>query len=286
MIHRPGVTSCVIALAALASGVASSNPTRTSTKNPTRREPGGSGSAEPAAAPPAAKPAPAAKSPPPRAGDPRRIVGILEVQVDGVAAEIAAQFQSGLEAQVDTKHYWLAPRARMHELLANSTKWTEGCVIGQCLGEVKTQTGADLVLLAALNGSGTSFGYVVTLVRTDIGRVLAQRSERCDVCTVNEALTAATLATVELLNAVPDKLPDDAAENHAALDLAVRPLHARIDHAHHDQRVLGATLTIAGLAAAAAGTALYFTQAHARYAVATAAAGGGVALGGVLVLTF
>ena len=62
----------------------------------------------------------------------------------------------------------------MHEMMANSTKWTEGCVVGSCLHEVKTQTGAELVLLAALTGSGTSFGYVVTLVRTDTGRMLAQ----------------------------------------------------------------------------------------------------------------
>ena len=63
-------------------------------------------------------------------------------------------------------------------------KWTEGCVVGACLSEVRAQTGAELVLLAALTGSGTSFGYVVTLVRTDTGRVLAQESDRCDVCTV------------------------------------------------------------------------------------------------------
>ena len=50
-------------------------------------------------------------------------------------------------------------------MMANSTKWTEGCVVGACLREVETQTGADLVLLAALTGAGTSFGYVVTLVR-------------------------------------------------------------------------------------------------------------------------
>ena len=44
-----------------------------------------------------------------------------------------------------------------------------------------------------LTGSGTSFGYAVTVVRTDNGRVLAQESSRCDVCMVKEAMTEATL---------------------------------------------------------------------------------------------
>ncbi|MDB4958657.1 MAG: hypothetical protein JWO36_6226, partial [Myxococcales bacterium] len=33
--------------------------------------------------------------------DPRRVVAVLDVHVDGVAPEVAAQFQSSLEAQVD-----------------------------------------------------------------------------------------------------------------------------------------------------------------------------------------
>jgi hypothetical protein len=218
--------------------------------------------------------------------DNRRIVAILDVHVDGVAPEVAAQFQSSLEAQVDTKHYWLAPRARVHELMESSTRWTDGCFVGACLQEVKTQTGADLVLLAALTGSGTSFGFVVTLVRTDTGHVLAQEAQRCDVCTVNEVLNESTLATIKLLNAVPDKLPDDATDQSAQVDLARQPLVAEIAVQHHHHKVLGLTLTLAGLATAAAGLVLYVTQHHASYGLATAAAGGGLAVGGVVALTF
>ena len=104
-------------------------------------------------------PEPEPPPPPPPQAPPtasQRIVGVLDVRVDGVPPEIAAQFQQQLEAQVDTKHFWLAPRSRMRETMTNSTRWTEGCVVGACLGEVKKQTNADLVLLVALNGSGTS----------------------------------------------------------------------------------------------------------------------------------
>jgi len=223
---------------------------------------------------------------PPGPADNRRIVGILEVRVDGVPEEVKERFQRGLEDQVDTKHYWLASRAHVKQRMMQSTKWTEGCIVGPCLAEVRAQTGAELVLLAALTGAGTSFGYVVTLVRTDTGRVLQQESDRCDVCTVNEAMTQATLATTGLLNNVPDKLPDEAADQTASVNLAVGRIER--DLAAHDRHTthLGAALTAVGVAVAIGGLALYFTQDSPTYAAATAAAGGALAAGGVVVLSF
>ena len=237
-------------------------------------------------------PKPKAPPPPPapeplKPGDPRRIIGILDVRVDGAPPEIGAQFQKDLEAQVDIKHYFLAPKMRMHDLMANSTKWTEGCVVGECLKDVKAQTNADIVLLAALTGSGTSFGWVVTLVRTDTGNAIAQKSERCDVCTVSEALSAATLATVDLLTTIPDQLPGEV--RHVVTPqpvAAVGPVDDRLARTVHHERVGGVTLAIVGLATAAAGAAIYYGHDHTRYGLATAGAGGGLALGGVVVLTF
>lgn len=199
----------------------------------------------------------------------RRLVGILDVQA---SPEIAASFEKALEDQLDSKMYWLVPRAKMRELLRNSTTWSEGCLVGPCLTEVKVQTSAELVVLAVLTGSGTSFGYVVTLVRTDSGRMLAQESDRCEVCTINEAMSAATLATIRLVTAVPDELP---AEIEAPKNTPARPA-----------RKVGLAVTLVGLAVTGVGTALYFSQDKPDYALATMAAGSGFALGGVLVLTF
>ena len=218
--------------------------------------------------------------------DKRRIVGILDVRVEGVPTEIQRQFQSDLEKQLDSREYWLAPQQRMREMMANSTKWTEGCFVGHCLSEVKTQTGADLVLLAAITGAGTSFGYVVTLMRTDTGNVLAQEASRCEVCTVNEVLASATLAAVKLLTAVPDKLPDEAAEQSAALDVATAKAHAEADDARSHGRALGIALTLAGVVAAGAGMTAYLAMDHNRTALGGAGIGAGLALGGVVVLTF
>lgn len=257
---------------ALIAGVATAAPKK---KEPPKKEP-----------PPVEK-APEPEPPPPPQAPPtasQRIVGVLDVRVDGVPPEIAAQFQQQLEAQVDTKHFWLAPRSRMKELMTNSTKWTEGCVVGACLGEVKRQANADLVLLVALNGAGTSFGYVVTLVRTDTGTVLAQESERCDVCTVSEALDKATQATVKILDAVPDELPDDKAAEIAKTQQLMAKFDKRQERLEHHPKAVATGILITGLAIAAGGAGLYFVDKNAG--IATAAAGGGLALGGVFALTF
>ena len=223
-----------------------------------------------------------------RHDDKRRIVGILDVRVEGVPKEIARSSRATSRSSSTAASTGSRRSARMREMMANSTKWTEGCVVGSCLAEVSAQTGAELVLLAAITGSGTSFGYVVTLVRTDTGRMLAQEAQRCDVCTVNEALASATLAAVKLLTAVPDKLPDEAAEASAAVDVATGKLAAPSrSRAERHNRKLGIALTLVGVVAAGAGMTLYFSPPIApptRSAIA--GLGAGTALGGVAVLTF
>jgi hypothetical protein len=216
----------------------------------------------------------------------KRTVGILDVRVDGVPDEAKAQFEKGLEEQLDTTTYWLSNRAQMRERLKFSTKWTEGCLVGACLVEVKTQTQAELVLLVALSGSGTSYGYIITVARTDSGKVVAQDSQRCDVCTPREVMRDATLATINLLNNVPDTLPDEAAEHKTALDKAVAAVDLRLaaDQARLKKR--GVVVTILGVATAAAGVAVYFLGDKPDYSWAIAGAGGGLAVGGVAMLTF
>ena len=266
-------TAALIALAALSS-------TAVAGKNPAKKNP----PAPPVVAAPA-PPAPAEEpvKPFPSGTDHRRIIAVLDIRIDGAPAEVGQQFQRDLEAQVDNEHYFLAPRVRVHDRMTNSTKWTEGCVIGGCLREVKTQTGADVVLLAALTGSGTSFGWVVTLVGTNTGVVVGQESERCDVCTVSEALNAATLATIKLLNSIPDVLEGEAKPSGPPPEKIFADKLAAI---HHDHKVLGTSLVIAGLAVAAAGAAFYFADHHDRAGLAVAGVGGGALIGGVITLAF
>lgn len=263
----------VVTVALLASGVAHARPSPAA------------GKAKPviAPAPPAAPPAePAAPAEPTK----RRMVAMLDIRVEGVAEDVGRQLERDLEDQLDTNAYWLANTSQVRERMRFSTKWTEGCIAGPCLTELRTQTSAELALLAALKGEGTSYGYVVTIVRTDNGRVLSQESGRCDVCTAREAMREATLATINLLNAVPDKLPDEHGERSAQIDMAVGKLvrHMRAD-ARRERRK-GITMLVTGLGIAAAGVAVYVAADKSPYALAAAGAGGGLALGGVVVLSF
>jgi len=215
----------------------------------------------------------------PPSDDPRRIIGFLDVRLDGAPPEVGVQFQRDVEEEIDQRRYFLATRARMHDRMTSSTKWTEGCVVGDCLREVKIQTNADIVLLASLSGSGTSYGWVVTLVGTERGKVLGQTSERCDVCTVSEALSAATRATLALLDHVPQDLRRD--DPPVAVKSPEPP-----PPAHQDHRVAGGVLTGLGVALAAAGVSYYFANDHDKNGLALAGAGGGLIVGGIVTLTF
>jgi hypothetical protein len=219
----------------------------------------------------------------------RRIVAVLDVRVgDGVPPEVAQQFQRELEEMVTSERYWLAPHARVHELMVNSTKWTDGCMFGPCVADVRTQTGADVALLAAFSGSGTSFGSVITIVRTDNGRILAQDTARCDVCTVNEAIATASHSSAKLLAALPVELPAPDAEQRAAIAAATAPLTDRVtqlEHArsHHQPAF---TLLAVGAVAVATGVAIYERSNQPAYAWAITGGGAGLAVSGLVALTF
>jgi hypothetical protein len=248
------------------------------------------------AGPPSARDERPAPAPPPDgtgvrsrpiAVDNRRMVGLLEVRVEGLSDEVRASFQHQLEEQIDSKRFRIADPAYLKKAMSQSTKWTDGCLVGRCLAEIRAQSGTELVLLAALTGSGTSFGYVVTLVRTDTGRVVDQEADRCDVCTVSEAMRGATLAEVRLLSNVPDRLPDEAAEQAAAIQRATDD--ARRAVAARDRRTsrIGIVLVAVGLAGALVGGALYLLDdSRPNYAIATAAGGAALSTGGIVVLTF
>jgi hypothetical protein len=266
----------LLVLLVLASSVASAGP-------------GGGGGTAPRDARPVAAPPPdgTGARTPPQPADRRRTVSLLDVRVEGLSDDVKDNFRRQLEGLIDTKRYWLADRAYMKAAMMRSTKWTDGCLVGRCLAAMRAQSGAELVLLAALTGSGTSFGYVVTLIRTDTGRVVDQESDRCDVCTVNEVMNSATLAAVDVLNKAPDKLPDEAAEQSARLDRVVGSLRGEIAARDHHARGIGYALLAIGLAGAVAGTAMYLIDdSRPTYAVATAAGGAAMAAGGAVVLTF
>ncbi len=213
------------------------------------------------------------------------MVPILDVRAEGASDDVKRQYEHDLEEQLDTNAFWLANTASVRERMKFSTKWTAGCLTGPCLHELLALARGGHALLASLVGEGTTYGYVVTLVRTDNGRVLTQESGHCDVCTAKEAMREATLATIKLLNEVPDKLPDEGSARGAEIDMAVGKLTRQMKHDHSRWKHRGIGLVVTGPAVAAGGVAAYVLTDESP-ALAVAGAGGGLLLGGVVVLTF
>jgi hypothetical protein len=199
-----------------------------------------------------------------RAPADKKIVGILEVRVDGVSPTVAERFEAAIEEGLASAELWIATRTRLREMLAGST-WSEGCLFGPCLAEVRRQTEVDRVVIAYFQGRGSSYRFVVSLVDTRTGRVRAQAAERCEVCTLSEALDGAVLATIGLVHeATPGDLPGDVAPPR-------RP--RRVKSASDRTQARRAALLLVGVGALAGGAGLYFASRD-RDAVGYAALGG------------
>ena len=114
--------------------------------------------------------------------------------------------------------YWLAPRSRMHEMMANSTKWTEGCVVGSCLAEVKTPDRRRPRAARRAHRLGHEL-WLRRHARAHRHRPRARAGVRAlrRLHGQRGARPARRSPTVQLLTAVPDKLPDEAADAQAAL---------------------------------------------------------------------
>jgi hypothetical protein len=275
--------SIAVMLAIAIGGVADAAPKRRP-RGKTPKTPVEAPAPTPEPPPPAPEPPPTPEVTAPPAN--KKMVAILDVRLDGMSDMAGAELQKELDSQLDTTSYWLPSRQRVKERLAFSTKWSDGCYVGDCLKEVKTQVGADLALLIAISGQGTSFGYVISLMRTDNGTLLMQDAGRCDVCVEQQVVRDVTLATIDLLNKVPDKLPDREGDRAVATELAVGKLVARINTDEHSARKKAIVITVVGLVVAAGGAALYFAADKPEYAVGVMGAGGGLTLGGIALLSF
>ena len=201
----------------------------------------------------------------------RKIVGILDVRVDGVSSTAAERFESAIEEGLGSTEYWVATRKRMREILSNDAVWNEGCVFGPCLLEVKKQTGADLVVVAYFHAIGSSYQFVVSLVETTHGSVVAQVADHCDVCALSEALDAAALATIGLVHGAGEP-------GIAFARSGTRDAPATI-HRSGGKAMRRTALLLVGAAAIAGGTAVYYLHNDRNDKVGYSAAGAAAGLG-------
>jgi hypothetical protein len=187
------------------------------------------------------------------------IVGILHFEADGISETVAQRFEQSIEAGLADNGFKVAPRKRLLELLGRSS-YVAGCRFGPCLEEVYRNTDIRLVLVGRVTAVGPSYTVLMTLLDTRVGRPTSQVVDRCEVCTVEEAMTGATLAVVELVTGAGtavvdpalgptsrDKIPDFRAQ------LAAR----RNELADRRRRLRRAALFFVGAAALAGGAGGY-----------------------------
>jgi hypothetical protein len=137
----------------------------------------------------------AAKTEPAKATE---AVAILEVEADGVSEAAAEMFERGIEEGLAGTGFRVVSRDRLaHKLL--QSEYVDGCTFGPCLRRIYQASGIRLVLTARVRGIGPSYSFVVSLLDTRSGVPTSQVAERCAVCTVDEAISTATLAVVGLV---------------------------------------------------------------------------------------
>jgi hypothetical protein len=170
----------------------------------------------------------------------------------------------------------------MREMLGGSTRWTEGCLLGPCMTEVRRQTQAHLVLTVFLQGLGTTYRHVITLIRTDTGAVVDQRTDVCVACAQSEAITKATSAILDMVSKAPDLDQADGPDPTKVERELVAPMRSKLANTRRRTRITGVVLLAA--AVAGAGVGMYFRSTDDDMATPALAASAGLAASGVVVL--
>jgi hypothetical protein len=221
----------------------------------------------------------AAWSAPARADE--QIVGLLDVAGADVDAAVLDRFTHAVEDGLAGGDMTAAPLARMREALARS-QWNRDCLVGPCLDEVRAQTGADVVAIAALTAMGQAYRFTITLLDTRTGNVLSQVSEDCVACTVEDLGSSATMATIALLNGAGSTRTPDVLTPVAPLD-QVKRLERRV--ADHKRTIRRGGLLLIGASLLAGGAAAYFlTEDRDEVGYPVAGAAGGLFASGAVVL--
>lgn len=214
------------------------------------------------------------------------LVGILSIDATGVSGAAAEQFETEVEQALTGLGRHSVSRKALRERLQGS-EYLEGCYFGPCLTALRVASGVPLVLVARIQGEGSSYSFVITLVDTKTGLLTAQVAQTCPVCTVDEAIMTATLATITLLSGGDEAVvsPGDTGDSGASL-VSGSTTPTKPAKSNKALRTTGWIFLGVGMAAAAAGAYLFEMEDERDLGIAGAAAGTGLLTGGVTMLLF
>ncbi len=209
------------------------------------------------------------------------IVGVLDLEIEGVSTTAAEKFESSIEDGLVGTGFKVSPQKTLRKLLEQSS-YIDGCYFGPCLQEVYRNTRVKKVLVARITSLGPSYSFVVSLVDTQTGLPVSQVANLCEVCTLEEAIATATLAVIELVTRSDQPAPPVEVERPAAGEVEK---HADAAIARRKKLVRRAALFFlsAGVVAGGAGAYLLWDGKESAGRPA-AAAGGALALTGVTFL--
>jgi len=130
---------------------------------------------------------------------------------EGIAEEIRDRLWTQLSEGLAEGGFELLPEAGIDEKLV-AAAIPSGCVVGPCLKNVGEALSVQYALVARVEGVGSSFDIVLTVMDTESGGPVAQATERCDVCSMMEVeaimkRSATTLATELKAHANPPPPP-------------------------------------------------------------------------------
>lgn len=197
-------------------------------------------------------------------------IGVLEVATEGVSETAGDMLEESIEETLADVGFRVVRSATVREKLG-SADYIAGCTFGPCMAEVKAATGLSRVLVARIQGAGQSYSVVVSLVHTDTGHLIAQVAQSCPVCTVDEAISTAALAVVELVTSPPEGAGEVAGP---------APVTPTRDHTARVRKA-GWVMLVSGVVAGAAGGYLLTTDEDSTGGVVTGA-GAGLGLAGLI----
>lgn len=125
-------------------------------------------------------------------------VGVLEWVTAGVPKAASERFEEALEDGLRGADFEVRKRSAMEASLKTST-YVEGCNFGPCMRKVHEATGVGLVVVARVQGVGSSYTFIVSLVDSRSGQLVAQVSRGCAACSIDDAVSTASMMGPGLL---------------------------------------------------------------------------------------